>query len=108
MTKTATKTTNKKELRLEIKNQLTQSLSKWKDLLGEKKFNNKIKDAAKSFSKGLKAEQAAEPAIAEKPVSAPKVKKEKPAVVAATEVKVKEDQPKTPAKKESSKKAVSK
>jgi len=44
---------DKKVIRLEIKNQLTQSLSHLKELWGEKKFNSKVHEAVKLFTKGL-------------------------------------------------------
>ncbi|WP_298732386.1 hypothetical protein [uncultured Chitinophaga sp.] len=42
-----------KDARKNIEQQLSTLLSGWKDQLGEKKFRNRIKKAAKLLSKGL-------------------------------------------------------
>ncbi|KAA5534537.1 hypothetical protein F0919_07915 [Taibaiella lutea] len=54
MQKNAKNAPDKKVLSLEIKNQLNQSLGHLKELWGEKKFNNKIDEAVKLFTKGFK------------------------------------------------------
>lgn len=53
MQKNTKSTPDKKVLRLEIKNQLTQSLGHLKELWGEKKFNSKVDEAVKLFTKGF-------------------------------------------------------
>lgn len=73
-----------KDARKNIEQQLFTLLTGWKDQLGEKKFNNRIKKAAKLLSKGLPAKKKEAPATKKKAV---KVKKAKVAKKAATTTK---------------------
>jgi hypothetical protein len=57
MQKSSQNTPDKKALSLEIQNQIAQSLSHLKELWGEKKFNNKVEEAAKLFTKGFKKQE---------------------------------------------------
>ena len=54
MQKNKQSTSNTKDLRLEVKNLLMGSLNHLKEFWGEKKFNNKVEEAAKLLTKGLK------------------------------------------------------
>jgi len=75
-----------KDTRKNIEQQLFTLLTGWKDQLGEKKFNNRIKKAAKLLSKGLPAKKKEAPATKKK-AAAPKVKKAKVAKKAAATTK---------------------
>jgi hypothetical protein len=72
-----------KEARKNIEQQLFTLLTGWKDQLGEKKFKNRIKKAAKLLSKGLPAKKKEAPATKKK-TAAVKVKKVKVGKKAAT------------------------
>jgi hypothetical protein len=74
-----------KDARKNIEQQLFTLLTGWKDQLGEKKFRNRIKKAAKLLSKGLPAKKKEAPAT--KKNAAVKVKKAKAAKKAATTTK---------------------
>ncbi|GAA0553412.1 hypothetical protein [Chitinophaga japonensis] len=56
---------NHKDARKGLEQQLSTLLTGWKDQLGEKKFRNRIKKAAKLLSKGL-PDKKKTPAIKEK------------------------------------------
>ena len=73
-----------KDARKNIEQQLFTLLTGWKDQLGEKKFNNRIKKAAKLLSKGLPDKKKEAPATKKKAV---KVKKAKVAKKAAATTK---------------------
>ncbi|MDI9320692.1 MAG: hypothetical protein QM530_09510 [Phycisphaerales bacterium] len=47
---------------------LESSLAEWKDLLGEKKFNNRIKKAVKILTEGIEKNKNESPTIANKPI----------------------------------------
>jgi hypothetical protein len=72
-----------KDARKNIEQQLFILLTGWKEQLGEKKFKNRIKKAAKLLSKGLPAKKK-EAAATKKKTAAVKVKKTKAAEKAAT------------------------
>lgn len=66
---------NTKDLRQEVENLLLGSLNHLKELWGEKKFHNKIEDAAKLLTKGLKKEEKKpKEAITKKTATAVKTK----------------------------------
>lgn len=78
-----------KDARKNIEQQLFTLLTGWKDQLGEKKFKNRIKKAAKLLSKGLPAKKKDAPA-AKKKTAAIKVKKAKAGKKAAAKEVTKE------------------
>jgi len=79
----------KKGLRLEIQNQLNQSLTHLKEILGEKKFSNKIKEAARLLAKGVKLEDTSKKAAKEEKKANSKNKAVEAAVKPVAEVKSK-------------------
>ena len=48
----------KKEIHLQLITQLSSSLTSLKDILGEKKFNNRVRKAARLLSAGIKAKSS--------------------------------------------------
>lgn len=52
----------KKDLRKKVASELNESLQYLKELLGEKAFNDKVKEAAKLFTKGFKKAETPKPA----------------------------------------------
>ena len=73
---------NTKDLRLEVQNLLLGALNHLKELWGEKKFNNKVEEAAKLLTKGLKKEEKAPKEV---------IKKDKAAPVKSKEIKEKKE-----------------
>lgn len=70
------KASDTKDLRHEVENLLIGSLNHLKELWGEKKFNNKIEEAAKLLTKGLKKEEKAPKEVVKKEKAAPVKTKE--------------------------------
>jgi len=62
---------NHKDTRKGLEQQLSTLLTGWKDQLGEKKFRNRIRKAAKLLSKGLPDIKKKAPAIKGKAAAAP-------------------------------------
>jgi hypothetical protein len=75
-----------KDARRNLEQQLSTLLTGWKDQLGEKKFRNRVKKAAKLLSKGLPARKKETPAIKKKdaPVKVKKAKAGKKAAASET------------------------
>lgn len=65
-TKAAKKVSVKKQARIDIAKQLTSSLAAFKDILGKKKFESRVKKAARLFSEGIKAVPAKKTKAAKK------------------------------------------
>lgn len=75
-----------KDARKNLEQQLSTLLTGWKDQLGEKKFRNRVKKAAKLLSKGLPARKKETSAIKKKeaPVKVKKAKADKKAAASET------------------------
>lgn len=87
--KTASSKTDKKSLEADIINKLSQALQPVKELLGEKKFDSRVKKAAKLFAKAVpkKTKGPKSKPAAKKPV-VKAAKKAAPAKAAAAKGKV--------------------
>lgn len=57
-----------KEIKKNMTSKLESSLAEWKSLLGEKKFNNRIKKAVKILTEGIEKNKNENPVIANKPI----------------------------------------
>lgn len=57
-----------KEIKKNMTSKLESSLAEWKDLLGEKKFNNRIKKAVKILTEGIEKNKNENPIVVNKPV----------------------------------------
>lgn len=73
----AKKVSVKKQARIDIAKQLTSSLAAFKDILGKKKFESRIKKAARLFSDGIKATPVKKTKTAKKKATATEAPAEK-------------------------------